>query len=262
MNGHPRHPGTDELAEFRAGVTDQARGEQLTAHLAECPDCASGNERLEQIPLILASIPSPALPGDVETRIIGALTAEAARRSSPASGSSPAAMSRRRSPVIAPLQGIAAVAACLVLAFVGFWLSDSGHPAHPSAAKGGAARPRPDIPVRGAPDMQHDNLRPTATRPFVVIVSTTNFRSSTLQAQIVRQFATADHSPRISPSRPLVGCVMRLTGHAAPTLVEEATYQSRPVYVIAVSGRAWVVPRDCTPANPAELASVALPPAR
>lgn len=263
MNGHPRHPGTGELAEFRAGVTDRAQGERLTAHLAECPDCASVSERLDQISLILASIPSPALPGDVETRIAGTLATEEARRNSSllsrlmSVSSSPAKGQRR--PVTASLTGIAAVAACLVLAFVGFRLSDTPS----SAAKGGAPHPRPGIPVSGMPDMHQDNLTPvTGTGPFVVIVSTTNFRPSALQAQVARQYAAAGHGTRIFPSRSLAECVMRLAGHTTPTFVEEAAYQSLPVYVIAVPGRAWVVARDCTPANPAVLASVALPPAR
>lgn len=265
MNGHPRHPGTGELAKLRAGATDQAHGERLTAHLAECPDCVSVSERLDQVPLLLASIPPPALPGDVETRIAGALSTEAARRNSSVlsrlrSVSSWPAKGRRRSPVTASLTGIAAAAACLVLAFVGFWLSDTGHRASPPAAQGGAAHPRPDIPVSGMPDMHNANLSPD---PFAVIVSTTNFRPSALQAQIARQFAVAGHGgTRIFPSKSLVGCVMRLAGPTAPAFVEEATYQFQPVYVIAVPDHAWVIARDCTPGHPTVLVSVALPPAR
>ncbi|MBO0819503.1 MAG: hypothetical protein J2P26_01485 [Nocardiopsaceae bacterium] len=73
MNGHPRHPGLTELAEFRAGVTDAADGERLAAHLAECPDCAAVGDRLDQIPALLASVPAPAMPEDVAARILAAL---------------------------------------------------------------------------------------------------------------------------------------------------------------------------------------------
>jgi hypothetical protein len=63
----------------------------------------------------------------------------------------------------------------------------------------------------------------------------------------------------VSPSKSLVGCVQRLTGDARPELVEQATYQSQSVYMIAIANRAWVVAHGCTAANPEMLASVALP---
>lgn len=302
MNGHPRHPGTVELAEFRAGVTDGAHGDRIGAHLAECPDCASVSERLDEIPAVLAAIPLPAMPGNVETRIVEALAAEAARResaaaavpattepgvtsaspvcSSTAGSSSPSKAQPRawwRSRLAASLGAVGAAAACLVLAFVSFRLSGTGHPTSPAAPGSGNVHAGPNIPASGAPGMRHDNLSPAhgpmqRTVPFVVVVSTTDFRQPTLRAQVVQQFpATASAGPSghpspgggrwMAPSQSLVGCVMHLTGHATPAFVEEATYQSRPVYVVAVPDHAWVVARGCTSANPAVLASVALSPA-
>lgn len=308
MNGDPRHPGTEELAEFRAGVTDGACGDRLAAHLAECPDCASASERLDQIPAMLASIPTPVMPGYVETRIAGVLAAEAARRNSAATvvpvpslfpqlisgtasasleSGSPALSSdrakarrrgRRRSHAAATLGGLVAAAACLGLAFAGLRLSDTGHPASSAAARNNPVHVGQNTPVSAAPGMHHDNLSPAhnppaGTVPFVVLVSSTDFRQSTLRAQVMRQFSAAasagpsgrpgpvaGRGARISPSRSLVGCVLHVTRHGIPAFVEEATYEYRPVYVIAVPGRAWVVARDCTSANPAVLASVALPP--
>jgi hypothetical protein len=61
-----------------------------------------------------------------------------------------------------------------------------------------------------------------------------------------------------TPSRSLVGCVMHLTGDIRPELVDRATYQSEPVYVIVVPGEAWVVGIDCTAAQPALITSVTL----
>jgi len=61
-----------------------------------------------------------------------------------------------------------------------------------------------------------------------------------------------------TPSRALVGCVMHLTGHVPPMLVDRATYQSEPVYVIAVPDRAWVVGVGCTSSDPLVITSVQL----
>lgn len=335
MNGHPRHPGTGELAEFRAGVTDGVRGDQVAAHLAECLECASVAERLGEVPALLASVPAPAMPADVEARITSALTAEAARRPAapvdttapdaaapdpaPAdsAGSSPppdpaiplSSAPQRRRParrrasrrraVTAPLGALVATAACLVLAFIGYQLSGTGHPAGSSTASGGSAslHAGTNSPAGAqAPGMRPDSRNPATRSPamgpassaaFVVFVSTTNFRKATLQEQ-VRQQLSAGHSTGpaaspgtsgsagpikpsagaapttgvnrwVSPSKPLVGCVMRLTRNARPELVEQASYQSRPAYMIAMANHAWMVERGCTAANPELLASVALP---
>jgi hypothetical protein len=48
----------------------------------------------------------------------------------------------------------------------------------------------------------------------------------------------------------LAGCVLHLTNNETPTFVDEATYQSEPVYVIAVPDHVWVVGRGCTASNP------------
>lgn len=304
MNGHPRHPLAEELAEFRAGVTDGARTERLTSHLAGCPDCVSASERLAEISALLAALPPPSMPPEVETMITGALAAEAARRESaagcpvasplpvssaaaPASSvlprvipaSPPARVSpegvsqrHRRSPVTMTLGALGAVAACLLLAFAGLRLTGTGQPspASPPTASGGG-HAKPGVPALTGPGMHSDNLSPG--RPFSVLVSAADFQRATLREQILHQFpaaVSAGPSGRpvagggawISPSRALVECVARITGHASPAFVEAAMYQSRPVYVIAVPARAWVVARDCTPADPAVLTSVELSPSR
>ena len=304
MNGHPHHPGTEELAEFRAGTIEAARSDQIAAHTAECPECASVTERLDQVPAILASIPAPAMPADLEARIIAALAAEAAHRVpqviaaasptplSPAvlttASLSPAAARRRvrrRPNVTAPLGVLVAAAACLMLAFVGYRLSNTGHPASSSAAAGSASsHPAGNSPASGP---HRDNLTPSgaiggpaSTASFVVLVSSTNFRKATLQEQVTQQLTAERSTPaspggtflpggqvgsgplqgrKAIPSQSLVGCVTRLLGHTKPALVEQATYQSVPVYMIAMADHAWVVARDCTAANPQVLASVALP---
>lgn len=290
MNRLPSHPGTEELAEFRAGVTDGARGDQLAAHLAECPECSSASERLGHLPAVLASIPMPAIPLDVESRIMAAITAEAdGGRPTVLSGGHP------RTPVppggwrpqslTATVGVMVAAAACLVLAFIGFRLSDQGHPAVTAGSHGrpGQAGGSPVVggTAAGGIIMPRQNTTSPAIRhpgkgtSFAVLVSSTDFRSATLQAQVTRQLTTPAHPRaanqsqsgpasglRVAPSKSLVRCVARLDGGAKPTLVEEAFYQSRPAYVIAIPTRAWVVARDCTPARLAVLASVPLSPAR
>jgi hypothetical protein len=334
MNAHPRHPGTEELADFQAGMTDAARGDQLAAHIAECPECASVAERLSQVSAMLASIPPPAMPDGIEDRIMGALAVEAARRNSAgvdsvalatsASVPSPAPSSTvasligpsastppsdspapaspvlplpvgvpslvaarrrawRRQSMTAPLGVLVAAAACLMLAFVGYRLSGTGHPATSSAVGGGASsqNSRGNAQAGGAPGTRRHTFNPPAdtsmgptTVSFVVLVSRTNFQKATLRAQVIQQMAAPQNtdpaaSPGssvstgpggpLTPSAQLIGCVKHLLGSTRPVLVEEASYQSLPVYVIAIPNRVWVVARSATAADPEVLASATLP---
>jgi hypothetical protein len=60
------------------------------------------------------------------------------------------------------------------------------------------------------------------------------------------------------PSPTLRGCVLHLTGGAPPRLVDRATYQGEPAYVVASSSRVWVVGLGCTAAKTELIGSVAL----
>ena len=51
------------------------------------------------------------------------------------------------------------------------------------------------------------------------------------------------------PSAQLSGCVSEVTGGAAPSLVDKASYDGTPAYIIAVPTRVWVVGRGCTAAD-------------
>lgn len=57
----------------------------------------------------------------------------------------------------------------------------------------------------------------------------------------------------------LRGCVLNLTGGAAPRLVDRASYQGTPAYVIATASHVWVVGLDCTEARPDLITSASLP---
>jgi len=109
--------------------------------------------------------------------------------------------SRRRA-ITAPLGALVATAACLVLAFIGYQLSGTGHGAGPSAASGGSAplHAGANSPAGGQgpgarpdsrnPDTQNPPMEPASTAGFVVFVSTTNFRKATLQEQVRQQLST------------------------------------------------------------------------
>jgi hypothetical protein len=61
-----------------------------------------------------------------------------------------------------------------------------------------------------------------------------------------------------APSQRLTGCVSRVTDGLTPTLVDQASYQGTPAYIIAVPSRVWVVRLGCTAADPQEITSVSL----
>ncbi|WP_300605279.1 hypothetical protein, partial [Trebonia sp.] len=85
-------------------------------------------------------------------------------------------------------------------------------------------------------------------------------RYSTPSAGSTPSVAPAAESP--GPSSALVGCVLNLTGGVTPSLVDLATYQGEPAYVIAVPSRAWVVGLGCTASRPELITTVSLAAAR
>jgi hypothetical protein len=52
-----------------------------------------------------------------------------------------------------------------------------------------------------------------------------------------------------APSPQLSGCVAAVTGGLAPSLVDRASYDGIPAYIIAVPTEVWVVRRGCTAAD-------------
>ena len=61
-----------------------------------------------------------------------------------------------------------------------------------------------------------------------------------------------------APAAQLRACVLKVTGGVIPELVDRATYQGTPAYVIASSNRVWVVGLGCSAARPQVIASVPL----
>jgi len=281
------HPDAEALAEYQAGLIGGLRRRRLAAHVAGCAQCASVSERLDAVGSVLASAPAPVVPDEVERRITAALAAEATARQDAAhqdgarQSASPSAGPRRhrrprRPRRLRPVMTLVPVLACLLLAGFGYLLSTIGGspgpggavsaasaPSAPSATSAPAARaaegngaagsvPRESAPAAG--------LEPAGgTRAgFVVIASGTMYHRATLGEQVRRQMTVQAAGGGSAPSPSLAGCVLQLTGNVPPRLVDRATYQGKPAYVIAVPARAWVVGLGCTAANSAQITSIPL----
>jgi hypothetical protein len=117
---------------------------------------------------------------------------------------------------------------------------------------------------------------------FAVSESGTRYQGATLASQVRQQLdaqnaavtpagtvpgaasssvassAGASAPAPIATPTTLAGCVSHLTGGVPPSLVDRASYDGIPAYVIAVPSRAWVVRLGCTAADPQEITSVSL----
>ena len=164
-----------------------------------------------------------------------------------------------------------AAAACLVL-FGGVYgiahlSSGSSSSSAASSAAGTAAAGSESSPLAGAQAPgTHTRLEPADSghaAAFAVTASGTNYQSATLAQQVRAQLArpaktAAPPAAEAAPSAQLSACVLHLTGQMRPSLVDRATYQGKPAYVIAVPNWAWVVGTGCTASNPELIASVGL----
>jgi hypothetical protein len=96
---------------------------------------------------------------------------------------------------------------------------------------------------------------------FLVTASGTKYQRATLAGQARAKSAgsaSAGAAVGTAPSAALRGCVLALTGGALPRLVDRATYQGEPAYVVISSTRVWVVGLGCTAAKTELIVSVAL----
>jgi hypothetical protein len=269
--------------------------------------------RLSEVAAYLASVPVPAMPEAVESRISAALAAEAAgRAAAPPEGASvegapadaappdsaPADRARklgpsRRAPVrrhrrgdrprrgfrVRPSAAAGALVACLLLSGLGYAIAHSttgstfsnappaAAPAASSAAAGSGSRSSANSSSAGvAPEPAAGN---TSTS-FSVTASGTKYEQATLPEQVRAkltvhngQEAPGGAVPSAAstvavPSPALQACVLHLTGGTPPRLVDRATYQGEPAYIVASSTRVWVVGLGCTAAKTELIVSVAL----
>jgi len=289
-----RHPDATALAEYRAGLTGGRRARRLAAHVASCASCASVNDQLAAVTTVLASAPEPAIPDAVESRIMAALATEAApvTEASPVTEAAPSTAAKRDT-ALRPVGGdgggsrrrprggrsgpgnrwlrpavlASAAAACLVL-FGGVYgiahLSSGSSSSSAASSAAGAAAAGSESSARAGAQAPgtHTRLEPADSVPaaaFTVTASGTNYLPATLapqvRAQLARSAKTALPAAEATPSAQLSACVLHLTGQRRPSLVDRATYQGKPAYVIAVTNRAWVVGTGCTASNPELIAS-------
>ena len=278
------HPDATALAEYRAGLAGGRRARRLAAHVASCASCASVSDQLAAVTTALASAPDPALPDAVDRRIMAALGTEALRetkaapgtavRSVPGDGSGPRRRpggAGSRSRWLRPAVLASAAAACLVLAGgvygIAHLSSGSSSSSAASSAAGSAAAGPESSPLAGAaaPGI-HTRLEPAKSAQqaaFLVTASGTRYQPATLAGQVRAQLARSAESATpptadVAPSAQLAACVLHLTGQVRPSLVDRATYQGKPAYVIAVANWAWVVGPGCSASNPELIASVGL----
>lgn len=191
--------------------------------------------------------------------------------------------SGRRPSWLRPAVLLSAAAACLLLFGFVYVLGHTGmsssSSSEASGASSGVAGPAPAAGSALAPTNVQEPAASPLKAPFPVIESGTRYQKSTLAAQVRAQLASRAPGAASSPSAPqpfketggaagtatpsaaLTACALRLTGNVVPSLVDRATYEGQPAYVIAVPGHAWVVGLNCTAADPALLASVDLLPA-
>jgi hypothetical protein len=282
---------------------------------------ADTEARLSEVAAYLASVPVPALPEAVESRISAALAAEAASRAdqaaapadqaaapadtstsadgSPADGSTSADGSRKlgpsrgRAPVrrhrggdrsrrdfrLRPLTAAGALVACLLLSGLGYAIAhsttgstySSASSAAGSAASNAAAGPESgSSATSSAAGAAPEPAAGNSSTSFTVTASGTKYQQATLPEQVrakltayAGQEASGGAIPSAAstvavPSPALRGCVLHLTGGAPPRLVDRATYQGEPAYVVASSTRVWVVGLGCTAAKTELIVSVAL----
>jgi hypothetical protein len=191
-----------------------------------------------------------------------------------------------------PAMAVLSAAACLVLVGFGYLLSRTGSSsssapasaaapavlpagaAASAAASGHAAAGSAAQPSAGkAISPSASALRPLEGQqamPFLVTNSGTDYEQATLAAQVRGELnrrskpsgtgrQSSGSSGGLPPSQPLIGCVEHVTGNVPPRLVDQATYEGKAAYVIAVSDYAWVVGPGCTASNSDLIASVALP---
>ena len=287
------HPDATALAEYRAGLTGGRRARRLAAHVASCADCTSVNDQLAAVTTVLASAPEPTMPDAVESRIMAALATEAAlvTEASPVTEAAHSTAAKRGtalSPVggdgggsrrrpggrsgrsgpgnrwLRPAVLASAAAACLVLfgGVYGITHLSSGSSSS-SAASSAAAGSESSALADGQAPGTHTRLEPADSAPaaiFTVTASGTNYLPATLAPQVRAQLARPARTAALpaTPSAQLSACVLHLTGHMRPSLVDRAMYQGKPAYVIAVTNWAWVVGTGCTASNPELIASVGL----
>ena len=184
---------------------------------------------------------------------------------------------------------IGPLAVCLLIVVIALGLSHAGNSSSSSSANSlaglpaaGAASTSTSAPAASAASAAASApvAVPSAVEAaagFVVSQTGTRYQRATLAQQARAQVIAAKQRASASASSPssaasagyssartyaptsgLRGCVLKVTGGVLPEMVDRATYQGTPAYVIASSSRVWVVGLGCSAARTQVIASVPL----
>jgi hypothetical protein len=274
MKGQMAHLDPQVLAEFRAGLIAGRRGAALAAHLADCDRCAALDQNLTEVSVLLAAVPPPALPDEVANRLDTVLAAEVAEgKDHPERAGADRQRTRRPAGRPAGWLGgnrrfrlvairVLAPAAAVVLAGVGYGLSQIGGSPQSSAASATAPRAIPSAGVHPAQVPQ--SVRDGAVAgTFGVVVSDTNYLPSTLSRQLEAALRESPQPATHSPTSLLKECVLHVTGDVIPSFVQRARYNGQPATVIVLSrvsgDEVWVVGSGCSATRDDTLATTTLP---
>jgi hypothetical protein len=286
MSGHWPPEWEDPEEELSAGPDQldadaEARLSEVAAYLASVPVAAMPEAVESRISAALAE--AAAARADQVAPSADGVPADGGRELGPSRGRALVRRRNRRGDRprrdfrLRPLTAAGALVACLLLSGLGYAIAHSSTgstyssaPAAGSAASNAASRP--DLgsgamsSAAAAPELPAGN----SSTSFTVTASGTKYRQATLPEQ-VRAKLTVHNGQEASgsvipspgttvavPSPALRGCVLHLTGGAPPRLVDRATYQGGPAYVVASSTRVWVVGLGCTAAKTELIVSVAL----
>jgi hypothetical protein len=157
-----------------------------------------------------------------------------------------------------------------------------------SASASAAARSDEPQPASGAgpKSPEHDFAGAAGPNGYLVYATGTAYKQSTLASQVRGQLASfgsgsattpassvSASAPTVAagssaasssvtggsvPSATISGCVTAVTGGHAPSLVDKASYDGIPAYIIAVPTEVWVVGRGCTATDPRLITQVPL----
>lgn len=269
------HPGTEVLAEFRAGLITGHRGDRIAAHLDGCDRCAAVDAQLTGLPALLAAVPPPAVPANVAQQLDQVLAAEVANRgeaeraphSAPPGTPKPRRRETRRGFRLPSLRILAPVAAAAaILAAGGYGLShlsgsfegpDESTAAAGSAARSVAASAAPKAQARAPEQRTAAGTAPAAGRQeeplsFVYLTSRADFVPATLTSQLENELVktpAAAGTPQVTPDA-VRACVARVARGASVIRVETARYQGQAATVIFTRNgqgdRALITSPDCS----------------
>jgi anti-sigma factor RsiW len=229
------HVSAESLARYAEGLLRGGRAARISAHLADCPECAAEQARLTEVTVLLREIPAAPLPPAVAARLDAALAAESGLRAAQPTGAAqgdgvpqPAGTAqpggggdpgRPRRPAgggrwrwlqaPATVRGLAAAAAVVVLGGVGYGIaqavsSASSSPSGASTSSGSAQKGKPGAraPVAGPntpPGMHSGSSAEGSSATIPMTNSGTHYQPGTLGQQAAAQLATSATAPSHPP---------------------------------------------------------------